>query len=520
MDQVQTNYRLATQAYAQGNFARANQLCDQLLTRLRNNTDLLNLKAMSCLAMGRPDVAEKVIERALKVNPRMAGLHLNAALVYQASSRFKQVKRHALEAVQLAPRESTVLYQAALLCRVCGDRPRALRMLDRCLQIQGNFVDAWQLQGSIHTDLGDLQAAQQSLEKAVSLQPLNARALSTLVGIRQDELSDENVVAMLEHIRNNSPSVPDRATAIFSMADLYRRDDQYEKAFDLYREANGMVASVMPFKLDIWQIKRDKILSGTENLTLSPGANGEKLVFIVGMPRSGTTLCEQVLSTHPDILACGELASMAQIEAGMERSGINPYGAENLVGGSRNLNDAGLQYLSTLPNGYHDHQRVIDKAPMNFERIGLIHKIFPAARFIYCKRNPLDTILSCYFQDFHDGLSFASDLEVITQLYIDHVRLMKHWSERIPERIHTVEYESVVTDLETEVRALAGFVDCDFDPAMLKPHQHDRVVATASNLQVRKPVYATSVNKWKNYQPQLEGVIRILQENGLLDENP
>ena len=157
---------------------------------------------------------------------------------------------------------------------------------------------------------------------------------------------------------------------------------------------------------------------------------------------------------------------------------------------------------------------------MNFERIGLIHRIFPAARFVYCKRHPLDTILSCYFQDFQAGLNFASDLEVITRVYIHHARLMEHWSTRIPERIHSVDYESLVSNLETVARAMTEFLNCDFDQAMLKPHQQQRIVTTASNLQVRKPIYTTSINNWKNYRSQLDGVIRLLQEHSVLDEDP
>lgn len=518
MDHVQTTYRLATQAYSQGDFTRANQLCDRLLSGMKNNSDLLNLKAMSCLALGRFDIAEKAITRALKINSTVPGLHLNAALIYQADSRFKQVKRHALEAIRLAPREAPVLYQAAMLCRNCGDRSRALRILARCLQIKTDFVDAWQLEGSIHTDLGDLQAAQNSLEKAVSLQPLNARALSTLVGIRRDDLSDENVVAMLENIRKNAPSAPDRATAVFSLANMYRRDTQYDRAFELYQEANTIVAGSAPFKLDIWQRKIENIIAETDTLTMSPGSAGENLVFIIGMPRSGTTLCEQVLSAHPNILACGELATMQHIETGMERRGISPYSSGTQEAGL--FHKAGDQYLSALPGDHHKYRWVIDKAPMNFERVGLIHKIFPAARFVYCQRHPLDTILSCYFQDFHEGLNFASDLSVITRIYIDHARLIQHWSERLPERIHTVSYESLVSDLETEARALTEFLGCDFDPAMLNPHEQQRAVVTASNLQVRRPVYKTSINNWKNYRPQLDGVVSLLQEHGLLNGEP
>jgi len=520
LNQSQTTYRLAMQAYSRADYVRANQLCDQLLARLKANTGLLNLKAMSCLALGFIEEAEDSIRRALIIDPRMAGLHINAALIYQADSRFKQVKRHALEAVQLAPREAPVLYQAALLCRNCGDHTRALRIIDRCLQVQPEFAEALQLEGSLHTDMGELEAAQKSFERAVSLQPMNARALSILVGIRRDTLADKNVVAMLENIRKNASSANDRATAIFSLAGMFRREAQYDNAFELYRQANALVAQSAPYDLDNWELRIKRVKAETETFTSPPGYAGENLVFIIGMPRSGTTLCEQVLSAHPGILACGELAAMQHIETGLERRGLNPYrpGAQQ-ADLSQLLPKAGSQYLSALPKDHHSYQRVIDKAPMNFERVGLIHKMFPGARFVYCKRHPLDTILSCYFQDFQEGLHFASDLEVITRLYIHHVELMRHWSERIPDKIHTVNYESLVSDLANEAQAITEFLDCEFASAMMTPHDQKRAVTTASNLQVRKPVYTTSINNWKNYQPHLDEVIGLLQKHGVLERS-
>jgi len=157
----------------------------------------------------------------------------------------------------------------------------------------------------------------------------------------------------------------------------------------------------------------------------------------------------------------------------------------------------------------------VDKAPMNFERVGFINRVFPGARFLYCRRHPLDTILSCFMQNFQAGLGFASCLEHITRVYIAHVQLMRHWTDLLPHKIHTLNYESLVTELESEARALANFLQLDFVPGMLQPHTQQRTVTTASNLQVRKPVYTTSIGNWRNYQAQLQAVIKLLDENGL-----
>lgn len=502
--QPQQYFQLAKQAYAKRNFTQAISYCDQLLAQMGARDDLLNLKALSLLALGKLEDAEASINQAIKINPRIAGMHLNAGRIYRRLSRNKLVRRHAREAIRFAAREPAVLYQAALLYRDCADYQQALRVIGRCLSIQPDLSAGWQLKGSILTDIGDFEAAQTALEKSVALPPGNARALSLLVKIRRDSLADVQTVALLEQIRSSASQAPDRGTATFTLANMHRREQQYEQAFELYLEANKIMATLNPFDMDGWQQSIEKTIqtsSENDGLAATTGNDGSNLVFIVGMPRSGTSLCEQVLSTNPTVLACGELSAMQDIEKGLARAG-----------GAKDPELATSRYLEALPKDYQKYQLVTDKAPMNFERIGFISELFPGARFLYCTRDPLDTILSCFIQNFQAGLNFASRLEHITGVFIAHQRIMRHWQTLMPGKIHTVNYESMVTDLETQARAMATFLQLDFDPAMLQPHRQQRAVTTASNLQVRKPVYTTSIGNWKNYAAQLQVAVDLLKD--------
>lgn len=513
----QQHFHQAKQAYARGDYVQAINHCDQLLVRMGKRDDLLNLKALSCLALGQMENAEEAIRLALKINPRMAGMHLNAGRIYHGLSNNKLVRRHAREALQLSPREPAVLYQAALLYRDCGDHEQALRVIDRCLAIQPDLSHGWQLKGSILTDTGDFEAAQAALEKSVALPPGNVRALSVLTKIRRDSLADTQTVALLERIRTGAVSVSDRGTATFALADMYRREERYESAFELYREANKTMASIQPFDIKAWEQRVERTFQATavaEGDVPQSGTSGSNLVFIIGMPRSGTSLCEQVLSAHPDVLGCGELSTMQNIESSLERRGIDPYSLnQEQSRQSKELEQAASSYMSALPAEHQKYQRVTDKAPMNFERIGFINQVFPGARFIYCTRDPLDTIVSCFIQNFQAGLNFAFSLEQITRVYIAHVRLMQHWQGLLPQKIHTVNYESLVADLDTAAHTLASFLQLEFNPAMLNPHQQQRAVTTASNLQVRKPVYTSSIGNWRKYQPQLQTVVDLLQDH-------
>lgn len=508
---------MARQAYAQGQYKQAVVICDQLASRLGARDDLLNIKAVSLLALGKVELAEKSIRQALKINPRVAGVHLNAAGIYKALSQNKLVKRHAMEAVRLAPREAAVLYQAALLCRDCGDYSQSLRIIERCLQLHPGFSQAWHLKGSALIDLGDMESAQAALERSIALEPGNVRALSSLVKIRGDKLDNAATVAQLEHIRFKGASPTDRASASFVLGNLCRRDGQHDVAFNLYLEANALVAANRPFNLEAWtqkvtHVRQTSAMPGA--LTSTQGSSGANLVFIVGMPRSGTTLCEQVLSANSGVLACGELSAMEHLEQGFQRMGNDPYQA---VKNRKDFEQAAAQYLSVLPRGFQKFELVTDKAPMNFERIGFIHLVFPRARFLYCVRHPLDTILSCFMQDFQSGMNFAFKLDQMTKVYIAHVGLMKHWIKLLPGQIHVVDYEKYIEDQEAETRKITEFLQLGFEPAMLTPHKQERAVTTASNLQVRQAVYRSSIGRWKHYQRHLGSVISLLQDEGLLD---
>ncbi len=519
MNQIAQQFQMAKQAYASGDFSQAVRICDQLTIRTGARDDLLNIKAVSLLALGQAETARTSIQQAIKLNPRIAGLQLNAAGIYKALCLIKQAKRHAVEAVRLAPRDATILYQAALLLRDFGDYPQALRVIDRCLQLQPDFSLAWHLKGAAMMDLGNTEAAQHALEKAVALEPGNARALSALVKLRRDGLEDVETVALLKNIQSSGANPRDRASAAFSLGNMHHREGQYERAFALYHNANTLAATVRPFDFGHWQQNLEQGMQASSKpgaLSATPGSSTTQLAFIIGMPRSGTSLCEQVLSAHPAVLACGELATIEQIEGSFTRRGSDPYQVDP---DAKEFQQASELYLSAMPKNHQQYQWVTDKAPLNFKYVGLIHRLFPQARFLYCTRHPLDTILSCYIQDFHAGLEFTFDLEKLTKVYIAHAQMMRHWLKLLPAQIHTVNYEQFIENQQTETMEMAEFLQLGFVEEMLSPHLQERAVTTASNLQVRQAVYKSSVGRWKNYQQQLAAVITLLQQHKLLDEN-
>jgi len=237
-------------------------------------------------------------------------------------------------------------------------------------------------------------------------------------------------------------------------------------------------------------------------------------VFIVGMPRSGTSLVEQILASHPAVVGAGEIRNLKQLVAELPTELGSPADYPECLAGldrpvSRRLAERYLQGLRSLGKG---KPRVTDKVPMNFHQLGLIATLWPRATIIHCRRDPRDVCWSCYFQNFRE-VYFACDLRKLGAYYRQYERLMAHWRKVLPVRILDVCYEELVENLEQLSRDLVAFCGLPWDDACLRFHQTRRIVRTSSNLQVRRPVYKSSVGYWKNYETYLGPLLEALHQN-------
>jgi tetratricopeptide (TPR) repeat protein len=516
-EQVKLQLQAAGHAYRQRDFKSAVRRCDALLRELGPRSDLLNLRGMSLLELGLLEAAAADLDKALEIEPARAEMHMNAALIQEQMCNPGRARRHALEAARLATGNPGLLLQAARVCHNSDAREQALRLIERSLQLDAGVAEAWHLKGTIHLDLDDREQARSALEQAVIRRPDYARALATLAPLAEEPVMAANVKALLQRVVNSGMPNSERSSAAFALADIERRAGRHDEAFEAFRKANELAAS--------GHFQGPKALQDQIALRLGEAADwrprpdrsrptGVQPLFIVGMPRSGTSLTEQVLSAHDRILAVGELQAMRYVEERLRRKGVRGLSAIQGLN-SRQRGEAAARYLAALPPGHKDFDWVSDKAPMNFERLGMIDELFPGARIMHCTRHPLDTILSCYFQDFQRGISWSFDLEATARMYVAQVRLMERWREVMPGRILEVNYELMVADLPAMARRMADFLDLEFQPAMEAPHEVRRVVGTASNQQVRLPVYQTSVGRWKKYRDYLQPVIDYLESAGI-----
>jgi hypothetical protein len=299
---------------------------------------------------------------------------------------------------------------------------------------------------------------------------------------------------------------------------LYDKSGDYDRAFFHFTTANELKKRDSPFDPDAHVRMVDEILSGYTSerigLAATSGCNSERPLFILGMPRSGTTLVEQILCSHPVVFGGGEQQQLPIIAETLDQrpgnSQVRPPSIDDLS--SDKLSRAAASYLNEVAKLSGDALYVTDKMLYNFFHLGLIQLMFPRCKVVHCVRDPLDTCLSTYFQNFSGYQSFATDLRFIGIYYNSYRRLMEHWQQELDLPIHTVNYETLTGSQESETRRLLEFCELEWDPNCLNFHENPRIALTASNNQIRRPMYRTSVKRWKHYEKHIQELKSILSE--------
>jgi tetratricopeptide (TPR) repeat protein len=370
-----------------------------------------------------------------------------------------------------------------------------------------DLEEAHSLLGRILAEAGSFDAAADCFEKALALQPGHAGVYYQLVRARKLTEADR---PLLRRMIAAGPSVTLASHSIkLNLAIAKAFDDlaDYGQAMRYIGKASAVRKALVPFDRKVFAANVDALIDLFSPAFLArhaPGGNAsEKPVLIVGMPRSGTTLCEQILSSHSQVVGAGELRFWSHQELL-----FNQRHDDSRIDAFRQ--SAAHDYLDVLGRLAPDAARVIDKNPFNFLFLGLFHIAFPQARIIHCRRHPIDTCLSIVSTHIRTQGAFPADLDDMVFYYRQYARLMAHWRASLPaDRFIEVDYEAVVADPETETRARVAAIGLDWEDACLRPEQNQRLVKTSSLWQVRQPIYRGSLERWRRYEPWL-GPLRDL----------
>jgi tetratricopeptide (TPR) repeat protein len=544
------HFNIAKSLEAQGKLSEAIDSYRNVLRIKPDFADAHNNLGTLLYGLNHLEEAAAHYEKALRLKPD-AMIYFNLGNVYLRHMKLKQAYDSYQQARFLDPAHAETHSNLGSTLRRMGHQEAALASYREALRLKPDYVEAYGNVGSILIELGQLDEALASFRRALQFDPgfIKARVGEVRVCERQgdykqayahlqplldagEENTDvalvfaslcrhvqrcDDAIAMLERLLERQAPPLDNTERLllhFELGRLLDAADQYDRAFHHYRQANDLKGRT--FSPEAYARYIDDLIAvySADFMARAPRASNTSTrpLFIVGMPRSGTSLVEQILASHPQVAAGGELDDLNRLTDALPATlGTSlPYPqclTALTVADCDRFSQAYLDHLEAISP---DALRVTDKMPSNFQHLGLIALLFPAARIIHCVRDPLDTCLSCYFQHFASLHPYAYDLGHLGSYYHHYQRLMQHWRSVIKLPMMEVRYEDLVADQEGVSRALVDFADLPWDERCLRFHETKRVVATASYDQVRQPLYQRSVGRWRHYQRFLEPLTHTL----------
>ena len=466
--------------------------------------------------LGRHEEAIACYERAVSIRRDFAEAYNNLGNALHNLGRHAEAMAHIEQALALEPELAEAHSNRGNVLQELSRHDEAIASYEQALTLKPDFAEAHYNLGISLQDLGRQEDAIASYERALALKPDHAEARRSLTLIKP---SPDQVPLLEQRLTDPSTSEEDAIHIHFALGDLLDQANSYTDAFEHFQKANTLKRNTINYDIRGHTAFVDRLIktytkSFFETNT-ARGSDSELPVFIVGLPRSGTTLVEQIVSSHPQVFGAGELGSLMSIEEGIakeiETSRPYPEGISSCKDSV--AAEFSTRYLRELREYSRAAIRISDKMPSNFLRIGLIKTLLPKARIIHCKRNALDTCTSIFLNYLVKGHDYSFDLEELGEYYLDYERLMRHWRGVLADEIFEVQYEELVTDQEPVSRQLIEHVGLEWDDACLDFHENKRAVKTASNLQVRKPIYKDSINRWRRYEKQLAPLVAMLEKH-------
>ena len=475
--------------------------------------DPYDVRAMRMLAelaarIGRMRDAETLLTRALEIAPNFNPARANLALVLSRTGRPAEAMALLEPLFETEPDSvSHMNLKAATLGRL-GDFDEAIHIYEAVLKKTPRQPMVWVSYGHMLKTVGKLDEGVAAYRRAIELKPELGEAWWSLANLKIIRFSDADIAAMQSALEKRELRDQDRIHLEFALGKAMHDAARWHDAFEHYRSGNALRLKQHPYNED--QIKRlvDRVIEAfpADSLSAAGGCEAADPIFILGMPRAGSTLIEQILASHSQVEGTSELPDMPAIARQM---GVYPASAAGMSAGARRA--AGEEYLRRASvQRRTDRPFFIDKLPNNWMFVPFIHLALPNAKIIDARRHPLGCCLSNFRQHFARGQDFTYDLGDLGRYYSDYVRLMAYVDAVLPGRVHRVIYERMVDDTEAEVRALLDYCGLEFEPACLTFYETERAVRTPSSEQVRQPIYRAATEEWQPYEQYLAPLKKAL----------
>jgi hypothetical protein len=458
----------------------------------------------------------------LNANPRLAEAHNNMGVTLRNLRRPEEARIACLRALELKSDTAEAHSNLGNVLQDLGRTEDAITAYGVAIELKPDYAGAYINLAIAQQALGRTPEVRSALDHAFALDPGSSHAWHIRSDLKRFSPNDPDIERMevaLANLSGASADVQSLTRLHFALGKAWMDAEDSDRAFAHLHAGNRLKRASFAYDLSI-DLGRFASIEDTYTpqwmQRLAGGGDPSELpVFVVGMPRSGTTLVEQILASHPDVHGAGELSLLVDlIDGAMTRDGAR-LGYPTAVSRLRpdGLAALGRSYVGAAASLAPDRWRVVDKTPSNFKHVGLIHLIAPNARIIHCRRDPVDTCLSCYSKLFTGEQNFVYDLTELGRYYCGYARLMDHWRGLLPaDRFIEIHYEDLVANLEGEARRLLAGLGLDWNESCLAFHKTDREVRTASVNQVRQPIYRDAVGRWKPVAPHLAPLLAALED--------
>lgn len=498
---------------AKGNFQAAEERYQSVLAREPENGKAYQLLGKLAMEQGQFADAAILLKRATSLTPDSADIWVDLGNAYAEQERFSDAEAAARRAIQLqpdAPRSRQVL--AGILSRE-SKYDEAVDALQQALELLPDSIDLLLAYGHSLRTLGRQDEAVSAYRRALDISPGSGGPWWGLANLKTHEFSDADRQLMQEQLARDDIGDNDRIRLGFAAAKAAEDAGAFDAAFALFAESNTLRRTQESHDPAANQQRTDQLIEtfDAELLTAKADNSADEPVpvFIVGMPRSGTTLVEQILASHSQVDGTRELPYVEQLVRRLRATGSYPESLRDAD--EADLKRHGDWYLDKVLSHRGSAPLFTDKALGNFWHIGLLAKILPQARFINVRRHPIDSCMGSYKQLFASGQPWSYDLFETGEYCLDYYRLMDHWRELLPGAVLDVDYEDIVDDIETQVGRILDHCGLDAETACLAFHETQRAIESASSEQVRQPLYNTAVNRWRDYEAHLGELIEVLQ---------
>jgi tetratricopeptide (TPR) repeat protein len=496
-------------------YRKAEDAFKKVLIEDENNIDALRFMGILAFKSGNHDIAEAMLTKALRLDPTYSLVWANLAQVFSVTGQLDKAKKSFKNILNMEPKNGLIWAEYGTVLTKLANYEDGRDAYLKALEFKPDSPRVHLSLGHVYKTMGEIDSSIDSYKNTILQNNLSGEAYWSLANLKTYSFTENEIIDMEKTLKGDMSDI-ERSQMHFALGKAYEVKKDFDKSFKNYHEGNKVKKGLVKYSSDDTTDNTKRILNffNKENIQkLAKSSTRDRdPIFVLGMPRSGSTLIDQIISSHSKVDGTQELPNIIKIAAELNTNNQNNYPEVLKELDESKLSNLGKDYILETAWARDSAPFFIDKMPNNFIHIGLIKTILPNAKIIDTRRDPMDTCFSCFKQFFARGQLFTYSLEDLGNYYTDYIRAMNHWQNVYGKDIYTVHYDNVINETEETIRELVDYCELPFEKECLEFYNSSRPVKTPSAEQVRQPIYKSGLNYWKNFEKHLLPLKKIIDE--------